>query len=290
VKLGIVSSGRGWQSEELFRRALEKGWEVYFFPPRRFSLHLPDNDVWSELEKLKVDAILVRSVPFGSLDQIIFRIDALYLLEMQGIPVVNSPWTIERTVDKVYSSMLLSTAGIPTPRTAVCERFSDAMEWFKRLGGDVIVKPIFGANGVGIVRVSDIDMAHRVFRALQLTRSVFYIQEFIPHRDEDIRVFVAGGEIVAAMLRKGSAWKTNIYQGGKPIKYDLPRELEEMCLKISSMFKADYLGVDLMFSESGELYVLEVNGIPGWRGIQSVSKRNIADAILSCVEKKKRRI
>lgn len=287
MRLAIISSGKGWQSEELRDAALRRGWEAHFLPPKAFSVFLPAfKMVNSEIDVLGYDAFLVRSIPFGSLEQIVFRLDALYLLEMLGKPVVNSPFVIEKTVDKLYTSMLLSKNGIPTPKTVVVERFSDAMVWFKALGGDVVVKPLFGSNGLGIVRVNDEDMAHRVFRVLELGRYVFYMQEFIHHNNEDIRVFVTGDGILSAMIRRGSSWKTNIYQGATPLPLDPPKEIKELCLFILSLLKADYLGIDLLLSEDGKLYVIEVNGIPGWRGLQSVTKVRIADVILSCVEKK----
>ncbi len=287
MKLGIISSGRGWQSEELGRSARRRGWDVDFLSPRRFSVFLPDLSIGNDIKSLQdYDAFLVRVIPFGSLEQIVFRLDALYALEMMGKPVVNSAFTIERTVDKLYTSMVLSKNGILTPRTVAVERFSEAMRWFKLLGGDVVVKPLFGSNGLGIIRVDSEDLAHRIFRSLELGRYAFYIQEFIPHRCQDIRVFLAGGRIVSAMMRKGISWKTNIHQGAIPIPWEVPHDIAELCLKIGKLFKADYLGVDLLFSEDGALYVLEVNGIPGWRGLQSVTKENIADAILDCVEKK----
>lgn len=287
MKLAIVSSGKGWQSEELRDSALERGWHVEFLSPKAFSLSLPDFTIGNTAsDVLGYDAFLVRSIPIGSLEQIVFRLDVLYLLEMLGKPVVNSPFVIEKTVDKLYTSMLLSKNGIPTPKTAVSESFSDAILWFKAFGGDVVVKPLFGSNGIGIIRVDSEDLAHRIFRALELGRYVFYIQEFIPHKDEDIRVFVAGGRIVSAMLRKGNSWKTNIYQGAVPLPFDPPQKLKELSLFISELLGADYLGIDFIFSEDGKLYVLEVNGIPGWRGLQSVTEERIADAILSCVERK----
>lgn len=287
MKLAIVSSGKGWQSEELKDAALRRGWQVEFLSPKAFSISLPDFTVENSASNaLSYDAFLVRTIPIGSLEQIVFRLDVLYLLEMLGKPVINSPFVIEKTVDKLYTSMLLSKNGIPTPKTAVAESFSDAILWFEALGGDVVVKPLFGSNGIGIIRVDSKDMAHRIFRALELGRYVFYIQEFIPHRDEDIRVFVAGGKVVSAMLRKGNSWKTNIYQGAVPIPFDPPQNLRELSLFISELLKADYLGIDFIFSEDGKLYVLEVNGIPGWRGLQSVTEERIADVILDCVERR----
>lgn len=287
MRLAIISSGKGWQSEELKDAALNRGWQVDFISPRALVLFLPSfRFEGSGFDLGEYDAYLVRSIPTGSLEQIIFRLDVLYALEMTGKPVVNPPFVIEKTVDKLYTSMLLAREGILTPKTVAVERFSDAIKWFKLLGGDVVVKPLFGSNGIGIMRVDNEDLAHRVFRYLELGRYVFYLQEFVPHGNRDIRVFMANGEIVSAMIRKGESWKTNVYQGAIPIPFAVPKDVEEVCLRIFRLFKADYLGIDLLFSESGELFVLEVNGIPGWRGLQSVTEKRIADTILDCVERR----
>ena len=90
-----------------------------------------------------------------------------------GVRCVNGPRAIERTIDKSWTGAVLAAAGLPTPPTIACERYEDAIEAFDRLGGDVVVKPLFGAMGNGIARVEDRDVAHRVFRALELERAVY---------------------------------------------------------------------------------------------------------------------
>ena len=137
-------------------------------------------------------ALLVRTIPGGSLEQIIFRMDALHCLEKRGVYLFNPPKVVERTVDKYYTTSLLATAGLPTPPTVVTENYSEAMVAFAELGEDVVVKPLFGSLGRGMVRVTDPDTAHRVFRALDLGRYVYYLQQFVPHDNQDLRVFVLG--------------------------------------------------------------------------------------------------
>ena len=158
--------------------------------------------------------MLLRIIPRGSLEQIIFRVDAMHRLERLGIPVLNSPRVIERTVDKFYTSSLLEDAGLKTPRTVVAERMDDAMAAFREMK-DVIVKPLFGSNGRGIVRVSDEEIAYRVFRALELERAVYYVQETLPHEGRDLRVFVVGKRVLAAMWRTADGWCTNIARGAQ---------------------------------------------------------------------------
>jgi RimK family alpha-L-glutamate ligase len=228
-------------------------------------------------------ALLVRTIPTGSLEQIIFRMDALHRMENLGVRVMNSATAIERTVDKYYTSFLLADAGIPTPRTMATEDFDQALNAFRELGGDVVVKPLFGSEGKGIVRITDPDIAYRVFRTLELGRAVFYLQEFIPHGQEDIRAFVVGDRVVAAMRRRGTGWKTNVSQGalGEPLVLSAP--LEDLSLRAARLVGTDYVGVDLVEAEDGRTFVLEVNSIPGWRGLQKTTSLNIADKIVEHV-------
>ena len=102
---------------------------------------------------------------------------------------MNSPRAIERSVDKFYTSALLERAGLATPETVVCERSEDAIAAFREMR-DVIVKPLFGSMGLGMVRVTDEEMAWRVFRALDAIRGVYYLQRTIDHGGRDVRAFV----------------------------------------------------------------------------------------------------
>ena len=280
MRIGILGSRRGWHVEAL-RQALDRrGIAAECFPITHFVARISDKPrVRIEDQILEnYDAIIVRSIPAGSLEQIIFRVDVLHRLENLGVKVVNSARTIERTVDKYYTSALLEDAGIPTPRTVVTERFDEAMEAFKELG-DAVVKPLFGSEGRGMVRVCDEDAAYRVFRALELGRYIFYLQEFIPHADWDIRAFVIGGEVIAAMVRRADTWKTNVAKGARVEPLELSEELREISLRATAILDAEYAGVDILKAETGGYYVTEVNGIPGWKGLQKTTGVDIAGRI-----------
>lgn len=226
------------------------------------------------------DLLLVREIPGGSLEQVIYRMDALHQLENAGLRVVNSPYAIEKMVDKYYTLSLLQQAGVRVPETRITEDFTQAMDAFQALGRDVVVKPLFGSRGIGMVRVTDADTAGRVFRALQLGSYVYYLQQFIPHNNRDLRVMVVGKECVAAMERVADSWKTNLATGALPVGAELSPIVGDICLKASRTLGADYCGVDLLRSESGELFVLEVNSMPAWQGLQQVTSFGIADVIV----------
>jgi RimK family alpha-L-glutamate ligase len=224
-------------------------------------------------------AILARIIPNGSLEQIIHRVDTLHRLEEDGVRVMNSARAIERSVDKAWASSILQRAGLPTPETVVCEQIDDAFAAFRTLG-DVVVKPLFGSMGLGMVRVSDEEMAFRVFRAIEQVRGVFYLQRFVPHDGRDIRAFVVGGRVIGAIARSAEGWRTNVSRGGRAESIELPAEWQAMALKAAAAIGAEYAGVDLLPAKDGTVYLLEVNGIPGWRGLHDATGVDVADAII----------
>ena len=230
------------------------------------------------------DAVIVRGIPRGSLEQVIFRVDALHVLVERGVTCLNSPRAIERTVDKFLASALLAQAGLRTPRTIACERPEDALDAFEELGGDVIVKPLFGSMGAGMTRVDDADVAHRVFHALALERAVYYLQETLPHGDRDLRGFVVGRRVLAAIERHGSGWRANLARGAVARPTELSAEQERLCVEAAAVVGAGYAGVDLLRGSDGREYVIELNGIPGWRGLQEATGADVAAALVAHVE------
>jgi RimK family alpha-L-glutamate ligase len=295
LKVGIIASDRQeWHVQKLKEELTRRGAETYVLPATRFLSRIGSKPVVS-VRGYGIDdydAVIVRKVPGGTPEQVFYRMDVLHRLEDLGVYVINPAESIERAVDKYYTSTLLEDAGIKTPRTVVTERFDEAMEAFEWLGGDVVVKPLFGSLGMGMTRVSDPDVAYRIFRALEMVQSVYYLQEFVPHGEEDIRAFVVRGEVVASMLRKAKGWKTNISAGGTAKPYALEDELIELSVRATRTIGLEYSGVDFLRSERDDtVYVVELNSTPGWQGLQTVTKENIAgliiDYILTRLDRKK---
>jgi len=229
------------------------------------------------------DVIFVRAVPSGSLEQVVFRVNALHRLEQSGRRIVNPPLAIEHCACKYFALSRLAQAGLPVPPTIVAERFDQALSAFEELGGDVVVKPLFGSEGRGLLRVSDPDLAYRTFKALEMGNYVYYLQQYIPHGCEDYRVFVVGGEVVAAMRRVGTGWKTNVSQGAKPEACLIDARLRELGLGAARAFDADYLGVDILPHADGKASVIEVNAIPAWAGLKQATGVDAADLLVDHV-------
>lgn len=281
MRVAILTARQGWHTRELCRALAARGHQGAVVPYEGLLVRVGSAAAMQShgTELTFADAVLARIIPAGSLEQIIFRVDALHWLEDRGIPVMNSPRAIERTVDKFYTSALLEQAQIPTPETVVCERPEAALQAFRELG-DVIVKPLFGSMGLGMVRVCDEETAWRVFRALDAIRGVYYLQRTVPHEGRDLRAFVVGDRVLGAIERRADGWKTNVARGGRPRATSLPEEWASLALCAARAVGAEYAGVDLLPATDGRVYVLEVNGIPGWRGLQSATGLDVASAIV----------
>jgi len=287
MHVAILSARTGWHTDQLCRALAERQHTGRVLPyeglvARLDTGHRVAGGLASENAAiLDADAVLARIIPDGSLEQIIYRVDVLHWIEERGVPVMNSPRAIERSVDKFYTTALLQEAGLPTPETVVCEGMGDAMAAVRAMG-DVIVKPIFGSMGHGMVRVSDPEVAFRVLRSLQQVRAVFYVQRAVDHGGRDVRVFVVGGTVLGAIERRAPVgeWRTNVSGGGSARPFDLPTAWAELALRAAAAVGADYAGVDLLPSREGAVFVLEVNGIPGWQGLQQATGLDVAGAIV----------
>ncbi len=291
-RAGILASGDRWHAARLSEALARLGWEPVLLPATRLHGRVgppapqgASSVGAGEVDLDALDALLIRFIPEGSLDQIVFRVDALHAIHDAGLLVVNPPRAIERTVDKHWTSQLLARAGIPTPRTVAAESIDDALAAF-RVFGDVVVKPLLGSGGRGIVRVTDEDLAYRVFRALQMQRAVFYVQEFVPHGRSDLRLLVVGDRVVAAARRSGEGWKTNVAAGAVMRPHRPSPEEEDLALRAARAVGADYAGVDLLESDGGGSLVAEVNGIPGWSGLQRTTSLDLASEVVSLVVKR----
>src|ERR1700676_5514969 len=177
MRFAILSSGQGWHVSDLQRAAAGTGHEAVPVDFRRVGA-----GVAAALDPLAgFDAVMVRTMPPGSLEQVVFRMDVLHRLEGRGVPVLNPPKAIETCVDKYLASARLEAAGLRVPPTIVCQNADAALEAFDILGRDVVVKPLFGSEGRGMLRISDADLAWRTFRALERLQAVLYLQQFVPH-------------------------------------------------------------------------------------------------------------
>jgi RimK family alpha-L-glutamate ligase len=222
--------------------------------------------------------IFVRGFPTGSPQQFTFRMNVLRRLENLGVECINSASAIEKCVNKYYTSSLLEDAGLSVPRAVCCENYDEAFAAFLEMG-DVVAKPLCGTMGTNLVRIKDKDTACRVLRSFEFYKYIFYLQEYLDHNNEDVRILVCKGEVVASIKRKSQSWITNIAQGAQAEKYEPPEEMAEMAIKAWEVLSCHYCGIDIIESH-GKLFLLEANAIPGWHGSQGVHDFNIAERLI----------
>ena len=268
MRIAILSGGTGWHVQDLVRAAAGLGHAAVPVDFRRLAAGVECDPA----PLSRFDAALVRTMPAGSLEQVVFRMDLLHAAAAAGLPILNPPRAIETCVDKYLTNVRLARAGLPTPPTHVSQRADDALAAFEALGGDVVVKPVFGSEGRGMVRLTDPETAWRTFHVLERTAQVIYQQRCVRHPGWDLRAFVVGGRVIAAMRRSSRGdWRTNVAQGGTAEGTELTREQAALAIRAAEAVCCPVAGVDLLPGPAGELYAIEVNAVPGWRALAPAS-------------------
>ena len=236
------------------------------------------------LRVVDFDAVIIRTMPPGSLEQVVYRMDVLARLEASGVVVLNSAKSVECAVDKYLTTAKLEEAGLPVPATVVCENSDDALVAFERLGGDVVVKPIFGSEGRGILRVSDPDLALRTFRTLERLDAVLYLQRFVDHPGCDIRVLVLDGRVLGGMRRVSDGdFRTNVSREGRGEAHAVTDTEAEWALRAAAATGARFAGIDILYDRDGNGFVIEVNAVPGWRAFEKVTGMDVARIVIEAV-------
>ncbi|MFX0090450.1 MAG: RimK family alpha-L-glutamate ligase, partial [Candidatus Hodarchaeota archaeon] len=189
-------------------------------------------------------------------------------LERKGCWLVNSYDAAMICTDKMETLMRLQQVQIPIPKTIVIPSYDyqRVLEAFNSLGKDIIVKPLFGSRGRGILRIKDASNLISVVDLYETSQKVIYLQEFLPSLSnshfEDIRIFVAGDEVLGSMKRISKSWITNFSRMGKVKEYTPSEEMKELAFRSLKATRAFYAGVDIIETRSGSV-VIEVNSFPG---------------------------
>jgi len=300
-RLAILGHPDGWYVRDLRRASKELGGidiEVVSFRDLRVESHLQDtlhvhskafsnSEVASSAEPThcqldgNFDAILVRSMPLGSLEQVIFRMNALHVAQQLGIAIVNPPRTLEIAIDKWLTLDFARRSGLEVPRTICCQDRESALQAFEQLNQDVVVKPLFGGEGRGLIRVNDREMAWRVFSTLEQIAAVIYVQEFVPHRGFDLRILIIGDDVFCvARHSPGDDWRTNLSRGGKAEAFQPTERQIAMARAAAKAIGGQIVGVDILPTQDGRDVLLEVNAVPGWRGTAKAINTDIAKQVL----------
>ena len=279
-----VAQQGGWHGAQLAQAFAARGVEAVFVNLQDCLLDLSGETPKIQLPNFDQTpkAAFVRGIAGGTLQQITTRLNVVHMLEMQGMKIYNSGKAIERTVDKAMTSFLLNCANIATPSTWVCESRSQAHEIIAAQlpKNKLVLKPLFGSQGRGI-RLLEASSKLPLPRDAYVD-GVFYLQQFIDSGDKnhDYRVFVINNKAVAGMRRSGHGWLNNVAQGAQCEEIN-DADIFLLAERAAKALQIDYCGVDIMRDSNGNLWVLEVNSIPAWHGLQSIIKININQLLIN---------
>lgn len=280
-RIALITDDPGWHGARLEAAFAARGYETRIVSLMECTLDMDGTRRGITLPGLgrgRPDGVFVRGIPAGTLEEVIFRLDILHALQAEGITVYNDARSIERSVDKALTSFLLAGAGLSVPPTRVTSTLDDAMSFVQRelaAGHLVVCKPLFGAQGEGIVRIGAIDE----LPPQDQVRGVWYLQRFIqsePTGSSDWRIFVIRGRVVATVRRSSNGWLTNVAQGGQCHVGVLESRVVAMAEAAVACLSMNYAGVDMLCDLQGRWWVLEVNSIPAWRGLQTATGIEIA--------------
>ena len=229
----------------------------------------------------KADLVLNRSVSHSR------SLYALRFFEHYGVPTVNPYDVVALCGDKVLASLRLAEAGIPTPRTVVALTPEAARKALDEVGYPAVLKPPVGSWGRLMAKVDDAEEAEQIIEHKAALgspmHSIFYVQEYVEKPERDLRAFVVGDEIVAAMSRHSKEWRTNAARGATAEPLVPTGEMEGLALRAARAVGGGVLAVDLMESPDG-LVVHEVNPTPEFRALTGATGVDVASRILDYVE------
>ena len=201
-------------------------------------------------------------------------------LEFMDIPVLNKFEVANICGNKMFMTLLLKKNNIPTPKTYFSFSSESATENLEKVGFPLVIKPVIGSWGRGVMPLKDKDTMEAVFEIRDITDSphdrIYYLQELVQRPPRDIRIITVGDEPIAAMYRKSSGgFKTNIALGADPELCEITKEMEDMAVKASKAMGGGILGIDMMEDEKNGLVVHEVNNTVEFKGLARVAQRNI---------------
>lgn len=286
MKVAILSrEPKSYSTRRLIDSAVQLGHRVRVYDTLRFSLELAQ----------QAPGLLYRGKPLGAIDAVIPRVGAsityfgtavVRQFEQMGTFCTNSALAITNSRDKLKSLQVLSKHDIGIPPTTFVRDRQDVMAAIDRVGGaPVIIKVLEGTQGVGVILAETSTVAAAIVETLHNARQNVLIQKFVSEsKGRDLRAFVVGDQVVAAMRRVASReeFRSNLHRGGHSEKVRLDASYERAAVRAAQILGLHVAGVDMLESKDGP-QVMEVNSSPGLEGIETVTQIDVAGAVIEYV-------
>tara|TARA_R110001592_G_scaffold175466_5_gene414739 strand:- start:66167 stop:67378 length:1212 start_codon:yes stop_codon:yes gene_type:complete len=286
MKLAILSCGpNSYSTQRLKEAAAQRGHEVKVLNTLKFAIDLQQG----------VPDLYYRQKPLSHYDAVLPRIGAsityygtAVVRQFQEMDVfcANTAHGISNSRDKLRSLQILSRHHIGIPQTTFVRDKRDVLPAIQRVGGaPVIIKLIEGTQGIGVLLAESVTAAESIIELLQSQKQNVLIQKFVAEsKGKDIRAFVVGDRVVAAMRRvaQGQEFRSNVHRGGIAEAVDLPPEYIETAVRATQIMGLQVAGVDMLESKSGP-QIMEVNSSPGLEGIESCTGLDVAGAVIEYI-------
>ncbi|MGH8870763.1 MAG: 30S ribosomal protein S6--L-glutamate ligase [Acidimicrobiia bacterium] len=286
MKIAILSrSSSLYSTQRLREAAIDRGHEVSVVDYLRCYMEISARrpKVLFRGEEVRPDAVIPR---IGA-TYTFYGAAVVLQFEMAGVFTLNDSQAISRSRDKLRSLQLLSRAGVGLPTTSFAHSTQDIDGLLEVVGGPpIVVKLLEGTQGLGVVLAETRKAAESVISAFRQLDANILVQEYVKEaRGADIRAFVVGGKVVAAMKRQAAPgeFRSNLHRGGEAQVVKLSPAERATAVRAAKTMELNVAGVDLLPSDSGPM-VLEVNSSPGLEGIEAASGVDIADAIIEFIE------
>jgi len=283
-KVLILTDNKGWHYNQLVNSFNQKNVIVESCNLTDMSISVIKENVQILLNNkviTDITDVFVRHIPTGTLEEVVTNLNILKALQSKGLNVMNTAENIELTVDKSLTSMKLKDNGILTPNTWITRGKANTIKLSKKLldSHPLIYKPLFGSQGKNIKKISNISD----IETIRNDTNVYYLQEFLETSpSHDYRVLVTKSknkDKTHTMIRYGDSYINNYSKGGKCVETKFDSNLTDIALSAAKILDIPFCGVDII-KYNNKNYVIEVNSIPAWKGLQSVIQDNISDEIV----------
>jgi len=287
MKIGILSrEPNNYSTRRLREAAKARGHVARVFNTLGFSLHVEEEEP-SLYYKNKLmphcDAIIPRigaSVTF-------YGTAVVRQFEQMGVYTHNTSWAISVSRDKLRSMQMFSRHSIGIPASAFVRAKNEVIPAIRRVGGaPVIIKLLEGTQGVGVILADTEKVAEAIIQTLQSAKQSVLVQKFVKEsKGKDVRAFVVGGKVIAAMRRQavGEEFRSNVHRGGSATTIELTEEYQRTAIQAAHIMGLRVAGVDMLEGDDGPK-VLEVNSSPGLEGIETATGIDVAGAIIEDLE------
>ncbi|MBX7138724.1 MAG: RimK family alpha-L-glutamate ligase [Oligoflexia bacterium] len=287
MRIGILSAAaKAYSTKRLKAAAKQRGHTVKVIDYLKYSIFMAENQsaLFMEGKKAaKLDAVIPRIGASAT----VFGSAVVRQFEQMGIYALNGSYAIGIARDKLRTIQVLGRHGIGIPPTACVHSKDSILPAVQMVGGDpVIIKLLQGTQGVGVILAESTKSAEAIIETLQIAQQNVLIQKFVSEsRGRDIRAFVVGDRVVAAMRRtaQGDEFRSNVHRGGLTEAVQLSKEYVETAIRAAHIIGLHVAGVDILESDEGPK-VMEVNASPGLEGIEEATGVDVADAIIAYLE------